>query len=508
MTTRFDRRYAYLCLLIGALFGFVTQPAFLAALAAWIAPIFLLRFVRMTRWWVGYPLLVLVASVVAAVVWYGKQPLPLPVHIIMMTTASAVGALPYLFDRLLVPRLRNQAGEIRFVSTLLFPCAVTALEFLSLSANPMGTFGAQAYSQFGLAPIMQLSAVTGLWGITFLIAWLASVVNWAWASNFQWARVGKGLAVYAAVLLAVVAYGVIRLAAAPDQADRTVDIASFTAAEFDPATLFPLLEQDQTAFRAETQAIHTAYLAQSEAAAQSGAELILWPEGAGVGLAEDVAALVEQGQALARAEGLYLAMPTFTLYPGETRPAENRLLIADPSGEIVLNHVKYGGNQFEGTLAGDGQLQTVETPFGTLSGVICWDMDFPAVIRQAGQQGVDILLAPSRDWVEIDPLHGEMAVFRGVENGLTVVRQADGGLSLVSDRFGRVVDSYSHFASDDWSLRVQAPVDGVATIYSRTGDWVGWLAAISFVLLAGWALVAGRRRPVATASTDGATAPA
>jgi apolipoprotein N-acyltransferase len=505
MTRQHATRSAYLWLLLGASLGFVTQPALAAALAAWLAPVFVLRFTRTTRWWIGYLLLAVVSTLIAAIVWYGKQPLPLPVHIVTMSIASAIGALPYLADRLLAPRLRNRAGDMRFISTLLFPCGVTALEFLSLTTSPLGTFGAQAYSQYGLQPIMQLSALTGLWGITFIMSWLAAVVNWAWAREFHWASIGRSVTAYAMVLLAVIGYGVMRLAVAPalDEGQRSVNVASFTAAEFVPATLFPLLEQDPTAFRAETQAVHTAYLEQSRTAAQNGAELILWPEGAGIGLEEDVAALVEQGRILAQEEALYLAMPIFTLYPNQERPAENRLLIADPTGDIVLDHVKYGGNQFEGTLAGNRVLPTVETPFGTLSGVICWDADFPAVIRQAGAQDVDVLLIPARDWEEIDPLHGEMSVFRGVENGLTIVRQADGGLSLVADPYGRVLTAYSHWETADWTQRAQAPTVGVPTFYSRAGDWVGWLSAVGFVLLAGWALLAGRRRPVASTDTDG-----
>ena len=72
--------------------------------------------------------------------------------------------------------------------------------------------------------------------------------------------------------------------------------------------------------------------------------------------------------------------PYFTL-----RPIENKLLLIDPTGAIVMEHIKYGGNIVEGTLLGDGKLQAVTTPFGVLSGVICWDMDYPATIQQTGQ---------------------------------------------------------------------------------------------------------------------------
>ena len=76
-----------------------------------------------------------------------------------------------------------------------------------------------------------------------------------------------------------------------------------------------LLEQDQAAFRSQTQAIHAQYLAQTETAVADGAKIILWPELAGLGLAEDVQTLLSQGQALAQRHQSYLAMPTMTLSP-------------------------------------------------------------------------------------------------------------------------------------------------------------------------------------------------
>ena len=49
-----------------------------------------------------------------------------------------------------------------------------------------------AYTQYGNLPLLQLLSVTGLWGIDFLMSWLASVVNWAWERGFAWPRVRGG----------------------------------------------------------------------------------------------------------------------------------------------------------------------------------------------------------------------------------------------------------------------------------------------------------------------------
>ena len=62
----------------------------------------------------------------------------------------------------------------------------TAWEFLTLSINQMGTFGAVAYSQYGNLPLMQLLSATGLSGLTFLITWFGSTLNWIWERSFSW----------------------------------------------------------------------------------------------------------------------------------------------------------------------------------------------------------------------------------------------------------------------------------------------------------------------------------
>ena len=88
---------------------------------------------------------------------------------------------------------------------------------------------------------------------------------------------------------------------------------------------------------------------------------------------------------------------------------------------------------------GDGKVPTVQTPYGRLSTVICFDADFPGTIRQAGQAGADMLLVPGNDWRAIDPYHTQMATFRAIENGFSLVRQASNGLAMTVDYEGNVL---------------------------------------------------------------------
>ena len=499
-------QYTYLWLTLFALFSLFTGK-WTMAFAVWMAPVFALRFLRSQKTGRGFLLIFLAGYIAVCIAWYGAAPIPMPIYPIFMAINVLLGSLPYLFDRLLTPRLQVDGGS-PFLSTLVFPLASTATEYLLMADGPLGSFGASAYTQAGFSALAQMVSVTGLWGVTFLVSWFASVVNWAWEYGFDWKLVWRGVAIYAAILGVTLLFGVTQLMTAPNESDMvegdTVTVASFTAVEVHPEALFPLVESDLDAFRAETTETHQRYLDRTIQAAEAGAQIVLWPELAGTGAVDDVQALLKRGQTVAQEAGIYLAMPTMTFFPGEERPAENILYMADPNGDIVLDHVKFGGNMLEGTLLGNRELQTVETPYGTLSGVICWDTDYPAVIAQAGQQGVDILLSPAYIWPEIGELHADMAGFRAIENGMTVIRQADQGVSRYINPVGQTIASTDHSAGER-AIMAEVPTSATSTLYPRVGDIFGQAAVVGFLIMAVWAVVAGRRRKKADSSIEPTT---
>jgi apolipoprotein N-acyltransferase len=164
----------------------------------------------------------------------------------------------------------------------------------------------------------------------------------------------------------------------------------------------------------------------------------------------------------------------------------------------VLNHVKYGGNLIEGSMLGSGTLQTVETPYGKLSAVICWDADFPAVMAQAGAQQVDLMFVPANDWHEIKDIHAGMVRFRAIENGMSIFRQTGNGVSVVVDAYGRQaerLDSFSETTTGFTNSQLTQTASGsVATFYPIIGDSVGRASLVGLLgLLIGAWLV--RKRP-------------
>jgi apolipoprotein N-acyltransferase len=92
-----------------------------------------------------------------------------------------------------------------------------------------------------------------------------------------------------------------------------------------------------------------------------------------------------------------------------------------------------------------------------------------------------------------------MALVRGVENGLTVLRAAAFGRVTVTDPGGRVLGEAT--AGDAELLVTAAPTTGSGTVYSRTGDWFPILALVLFVVSVGGVVgrpSGGPRRRVTT----------
>jgi len=136
----------------------------------------------------------------------------------------------------------------------------------------------------------------------------------------------------------------------------------------------------------------------------------------------------------------------------------------------------------------------VDSPYGRLAGGICFDADFPGIVRQAGQSGADLLIVPSDDWQAIDPAHTQDATFRAIENGFSLVRESSKGLSIAVDYEGRVLSASDYFSTDQQVMVAYVPMSGVRTIYATIGDLFAWLCIIGLAALTGLAIIQSRKR--------------
>jgi apolipoprotein N-acyltransferase len=235
------------------------------------------------------------------------------------------------------------------------------------------------------------------------------------------------------------------------------------------------------------------YLERTRQQARAGADIVVWDEAGVVVDQANEPLFVSRGCELARQERISLLMGLCVMHVKDTRgSAFNKVVWVDPQGHVLfeyLKHLELPGGSF---IAGDGQLKMDTTQFGNITTAICMDLDHPGLIRQAGRAGADILLAPSSDWREIDPLHTHMAAFRAVENGFSLVRSTHEGLSAAFDYHGRMLAAVDYFNSHAASLVSYVPTKGVRTVYSVIGDVFAWLCAGVLVLFVVRIVLRGR----------------
>ena len=131
-----------------------------------------------------------------------------PLLIVVGLLFGTVLALPYLLDRLFVPRVSLGSG---LLASLVFPFSRVIGEYL-LSFTPYGSMISLAYTQYGDLPLLQVISLTGIYGVSFLIAWFASVGNWVWEQHIAWPRIRLVTLLYSTTLALVLLGGSTRLA--------------------------------------------------------------------------------------------------------------------------------------------------------------------------------------------------------------------------------------------------------------------------------------------------------
>src|SRR2546422_192072 len=139
--TRVFATKSWVWLLPAAALLFFSNGRWIVPAAAWWAPVFLLRFVRSQRPWVGLGTGLAVSVIVPALTWKGLIPLHDWHYFLVTAVMGLMSFLPYALDRLTGSRLRG------FTSTLVFPMACVAIEQLSVWTSPFGSWGSAAYTQ-------------------------------------------------------------------------------------------------------------------------------------------------------------------------------------------------------------------------------------------------------------------------------------------------------------------------------------------------------------------------
>ena len=467
--------------------------------AAFLAPLLLLRFTRGQRPVLGLLTTLVAQSIAFAIQFRGMIPVPGAIHTVIVLIYASALTVPYVADRLIAPRLHGWSA------TLVFPCTWASTDYL-LSLSPYGSWGTAAYSLHGYLPLLQMLAVTGLWGLTFFIGWVAAAANRVWELGPRSPRALRAAGVTAAVVALLTLLGGARLVLIPPDAP-TVRIASLSRIDL---TLHPdpkvvgrffrqqtLTPEEVETIRSRAATIANDLLERAGREAAAGARIVFWGEANAPVLAEDESDLIRRGREVAKRSEIYLGMALAGWHRDARRPLANKLVMIRPDGSIAWEYYKahpVPGGEAAMSITTDGKLRALDTPFGRLTSVICFDADFPQLLAQAGDLRADIVLDPSNDWRAIDPWHTQMAGFRAIEQGVNLVRQTSLGLSAAFDYEGHVLASMDHYSATERTLVSQVPTRAVRTPYARFGDWFAWASLAGVVVLAAWGRF-HRRRP-------------
>jgi apolipoprotein N-acyltransferase len=391
----------------------------------------------------------------------------------------------------------------------LAPFLWVSLEFLRTHLPIIGfPWNLTGYAATGSLALLQLAPLTGIYGLSFLIAAYSTLLAYLVMVRTQ--RAWKLVLVATALLILIAAVG---RYVVPNQTPRFV--AHLVQ------TNFPQSEQ----YPARWLEIHSGELQELERisvdAAKKTPGLIVWPEvPAPFSFQEPAFAALATHIARDSGADFLVGVVEWKRDAHGQWIASNSAVLLDPSGRRTFTYDKIHLVPFgeyvplrrwlgfasrltadisdftPGSSYGVGHLRSVETyvpsagaPFGVF---ICYEAIFPGEIRRFTANGAQLLINISNDgWFgrsAAPAQHLMMARVRAVESRRWLLRDTNNGYTVSVDPYGRVVASMA----TDVRGELDAPYDfrRDLTPYARFGDWFSGLCVLVSVVL----IVAGVRR--------------
>lgn len=361
-----------------------------------------------------------------------------------------------LFRRLLV-RGRPTAA------VLAMPALWVAIEYVNTQLSPHGTFGSISYSQMDALPILQLAALTGNWGISFLLLLLPAALALQLAPGVAKRARIRIATITAVLLLAAIGYGSWRLQA-PATSSLRIGLVSLEK------PIRPALHD------AQGQALQARYVEAIDRLASAGARIVLIPETSFATTDSTIPAFA----AAAQRDGV--VVDAGIDFKGDPQAERNMVMVFQPG---VAAPVRYNKHHL---IPGFENHYTPGEHYRMLGGTprvglaICKDMDFHDIGHAYARRDAQLLLVPAWDFRIDGWLHSRMAIMRGVESGFALARAARSGRLTLSDDRGRVVAEASS-EQHDAELVGELPLRQTHTLYGRCGNWFVWLDLAALLVL-------------------------
>ena len=350
------------------------------------------------------------------------------------------------------------------------------------------------YSQTAVLPIAQVASVTGVYGLSALIVFVAAAAALALTGRGRERWVAPAIAV--GLVAACAAWGSARLADG-----RLVSSGTPLAVGLVQGNV----PQDRKWDPAFASGILRDYLDRSREAADRGARLIVWPESA-TPFYYHRSPQAEAIRMLARERGVWILLGSDELDPANPAVSYNSAFLVRPDGTTAGVYRKVRLVPFgeyvpfrrvlffaEPLVEAIGDFAPGEAPVplpfadGLISTAICYEVVYPALIRRGVLDGSTLLTTITNDaWFGRSSApyqHFEMAAMRAIEQGRYLARSANTGISGVVDPYGRVLAASELFEPAVIVEQVRLLDD--RTVYARIGDVVAYASVL--LTLAAWA---------------------
>jgi apolipoprotein N-acyltransferase len=429
--------------------------------------------------------------IVYVVVQYGY--LPIYAGIAAMLLLAAYLSLYTACFAMGVVLLRGKGIEI-FVSA---PLLWTVLEFLRSRLLTGFPWENLAYSQYLYAKVIQISDITGLYGITFAIVMVNAVLYDLLSARFRRRYLLAETVLACVVITAILVYGHIRLAKIDELLKKAPRLqVALIQGNIDQNMKWDSLYQSQTV---------NIYSSLSRQSIPSGNGLIVWPETAAPFYFQRPGPLQEAVVDVAKTSGsaILFGSPSYEEEKGNISYMNSAFLLK-PDGTVSgrydkVHLVPYGEYvplrrffPFIGKLVvGVGDFKPGRgfyplTIDGHRLGVlICYEGILPEAARDYKREKAEILVNITNDaWfgrTSAPYQHLSMTVFRAVENRLYLVRAANTGISAIIDPKGEILSRTGLF--ERTILKGDVKIIDEKTYYTAYGDAFIYLCAIALFIL-------------------------
>lgn len=476
-----NRALRVLAALLGSavLFYFGTGLTPVAALT-WVAPLPVLLLAPRVSWLTAGGVAFLAFLMGTSNSWafqLRSHDTPLwPVGVMIDVGMTVVFVLAVLAFRLQLRRGRP------LLAVLTAPAVWTGALYVVSVSNPMGLASTFANMQGDVPVVLQSAAVTGMWGVEFLVMLAPSAVAVLLAPDMLVALRVRAAVAAAVVLALALGAGALRLAMTSTGPTQKVAAVATNQRVWAPGLDTPA-GRDLVARYVDR-----------IAGLPDGVRTVVLPEQSFSSDEARPAALYDPMRRVAEARDVDVIVG-FAYQDGKAK--YNYALVFPAGGGDPVTYLKH-----HDTVSPPGHDLVFSPTEGIRAGVeICLDVNFPDLTRDYAAAGADLLAIPASDENDNGWQHSRVALLRAVENGVPVVWSDRTGTPMITDGTGRVLaDAHTGGPGPFTTVVADVPVGPGATLYTRLGDWFAWLCLA--IALGG--LVRVSRRPAASGTSAAA----